>query len=560
MGLSTAMQTGLSGLNVNQTRIETTGHNIANVNTTAYKGSRTLFQTQFARTLSMGTQPSADSGGTNPMQVGLGAVVGSTQRTFNGGALETTGIAGDLAVEGAGYFAVDDPSGRRFYTRDGSFSLNSDHQLVSMDGYKVQGYGVDGNFAVNPGTLQGLTIPVGELSIANTTSNVIMDGDLSAAATAATAGSQHSSQAFVDGGGNAAAAATRLSDLRSAAASGTVLFADGDVITVSGITKGGRSVTTQQFTVGTTGSTLDDLATWLENSLGIQDVDGVPGDPGVVIENGALVIRANAGQPNTFAIDNSQLVSSNAGSPLPFTFAQDSASTGTGVYTSFTVYDSLGNPVNVNATFTLEGTPDTGPVWRYYLESPDSGASSRVLGTGTATFNTNGAFVSATGNQFSIDRTGTGAASPLSFTMDMASLNGLSTQTSTVIMADQDGFPPGILSGFGVETDGRVQGVFSNGMERTLGQLALATFRNEAGLVAETDNLYTIGPNSGAAAITTPGTLAAGTVRSGALEMSNVDLSREFIQLITSSTGFQANSRVITVASDLLDNLLMALR
>ncbi len=98
------------------------------------------------------------------------------------------------------------------------------------------------------------------------------------------------------------------------------------------------------------------------------------------------------------------------------------------------------------------------------------------------------------------------------------------------------------------------------GLLKRLGQVALATFRNEAGLVAETDNLYSIGPNSGAAAITTPGTLAAGTVRSGTLEMSNVDLSREFIQLITSSTGFQANSRVITVSSDLLDHLLMTLR
>jgi flagellar hook protein FlgE len=233
---------------------------------------------------------------------------------------------------------------------------------------------------------------------------------------------------------------------------------------------------------------------------------------------------------------------------------------GTGVFTSFTVYDSLGNPLNVSATFTLESTPDTGPVWRYYLESAEAGGTSRVLGTGTVSFSTDGTFTGASGNQFTLDRAGTGAASPLTVTLDFSIVNGLSTQVSNVIMADQDGFPAGTLTSFAVGNDGTITGVFSNGLSRPLGQVSLATFANEAGLVAERDNLFSVGPNSGPAAVSTAGTLGAGQIQGGALELSNVDLAREFIGLITSSTGFQANSRVISTCNEMLDQLLTILR
>ncbi len=117
-----------------------------------------------------------------------------------------------------------------------------------------------------------------------------------------------------------------------------------------------------------------------------------------------------------------------------------------------------------------------------------------------------------------------------------------------------------LFGSFAVGSDGTISGIFSNGQSRTLGQVVLATFANEAGLVAERDNLFSVAPNSGTPTVLAPGTLGAGTIRSGALEMSNVDLSREFIGLVTSSTAFQANSRVISVTSEMLDQLLLALR
>nr|HPM23171.1 flagellar hook-basal body complex protein [Phycisphaerae bacterium] len=329
---------------------------------------------------------------------------------------------------------------------------------------------------------------------------------------------------------------------------------------VSGAARGGRALQPEEFTVGVTGSTLGDFAAWLQNALGIQTDPALAGSPGVSIAGGALVIRSNTGEPNAIAITGNDLTSNNVAVPLPLQFTQINEAAGTGVFTSFTVYDSLGNAVPVNATFTLEDTPDTGPVWRYYLESAANDLTPHSYATGTLSFDTAGNFVSATGNQILIDRTGTGAAAPLSVTIDFSALNGQSTAVSNVLMADQDGYPPGTLSGYGVGTDGTITGLFSNGLARTLGQVALATFANDGGLVAEANNLYSAGANSGPPAVTTAGSLGAGLIQGGTLELSNVDLSSEFIGLITSSTGYQAASRVISVSNEMLDQLLMTLR
>jgi flagellar hook protein FlgE len=560
MGLTSAMYSGLSGLNANQTRIETIGNNIANVNTTAFQGSRTLFQTQFSETLSAGTAPNTTSGGTNPVQIGHGTMVGTTQRLTGGGSVETTGLSSDMAVEGAGYFLVHNAAGQDLYTRDGSFVLNDQNVMVSADGNYLQGYGADATGTITTGQLQNLTIPLGQASIARATESVTLGGDLSAADAVATKGSIQASQALVDGGAAAATAATALTDLRSAAAPGTILFAAGDTITVSGVSRGGRTIPSAQFVVGTTGSTLGDLANWLQSDAGIQTGGTLTDAAGVTIENGQLTIRSNAGEPNALDLTTNDLTSSNAGTALPLQFSRTQTAVGSGLSTGFTVYDSLGNPVQVNATFTLESTPSTGPVWRYLLEAPASGSTPRTLATGTVTFDTNGNFVTATGNQISIDRSNTGAASPLAVTLDFSSVNGRSTRASDVVMNTQDGYPTGTMTGYSIGDDGIITGTYSNGVTQQLGQVVLATFPNDIGLIAEGDNLFRIGPNSGSPAIVVPGANGAGTIHSGALELSNVDLSSEFIGLITSSTGFQANSRVISTTNQMLDQLLLVLR
>ena len=102
-----------------------------------------------------------------------------------------------------------------------------------------------------------------------------------------------------------------------------------------------------------------------------------------------------------------------------------------------------------------------------------------------------------------------------------------------------------------------IVGAFTNGLTRPLGQVALATFSNNDGLVEVGSNMFTTGPNSGTPQVTSPQTLGAGRIIGGALELSNVDLSQEFINLILASTGYSAASRVITTTDQLMQQLLV---
>lgn len=124
-----------------------------------------------------------------------------------------------------------------------------------------------------------------------------------------------------------------------------------------------------------------------------------------------------------------------------------------------------------------------------------------------------------------------------------------------VNVISQDGAPVGSLQSFNVANDGTVTGVFSNGQNISLGQIALATFTNPAGLEKAGDSSYRSTLNSGLAQVGTSGTSGRGTISAGTLEMSNVDLASEFTNLIVAQRGFQANSRVITTADQILQDL-----
>src|SRR6476620_6315562 len=106
MALTSALFTGLSGLNVNQTRLNVVGNNIANANTVSFKASRALFKSQFYVTDQSGSPPSSDFGGENPSQRGLGAVVAAIQKDFSPGSIEPTGKSTDMAIDGDGFFVV----------------------------------------------------------------------------------------------------------------------------------------------------------------------------------------------------------------------------------------------------------------------------------------------------------------------------------------------------------------------------------------------------------------------------------------------------------------------
>jgi len=113
----------------------------------------------------------------------------------------------------------------------------------------------------------------------------------------------------------------------------------------------------------------------------------------------------------------------------------------------------------------------------------------------------------------------------------------------------------GTLESFALSNDGTITGVYSNGLRKPIGQLALATFANPSGLTKAGNSAYRVGDNSGNALVGTAGTGGRGTLTAGALEMSNVDLSEEFTGLIVAQRGFQANSKVITTSDEILQTL-----
>ncbi len=558
MGLTSALFTGLSGLNSSQFRLDIIGDNIANINTTGFKGSRTLFQSQFSRTLSAGTKPGIGQGGTNPVQIGLGSTIGTIQRSFTPGSVETTGVPSDLSIEGDGFFVLRTPENERVFSRDGAFSLSADNRLISQDGFFVQGYAVNSDFELIPGNVTDLTIPVGSLTTARATETVDMNGTLNSTGVVATAGTILDSQALEDGSAAAITGTTLLTDLHNTGG-GPALLANGDVITVNGVRRGGREVPVEQFTVGTTGTTVNDFLAWMDEVIGVDTTAGVGGTPGSTVVGGRLQINGNVGTENTIAIQAGTLVT-NGATQVPFNFTETQAATGESAHTSFVVYDSLGTPLRVDLTMVLEARTTASSTWRFYATSADDSDVRYNLGTGTINFDAAGQFVSSPANSLLINRAGTGANDPVSVAVDFSSVSGLNTAQSSLVMNFQDGFSTGTLIDYSVGQDGIITGTFSNGLNQVIGQIAVGTFANPAGLLSRSNNVYFVGPNSGEARITPPLTLGAGKVSAGTLELSNVDLSREFINLITSSTAFSASSRVISTSDQLLQELLLIAR
>jgi len=148
------------------------------------------------------------------------------------------------------------------------------------------------------------------------------------------------------------------------------------------------------------------------------------------------------------------------------------------------------------------------------------------------------------------------SVSPLQFNIDFTKVSGLAEQNAFLAATRQDGSEPGKLNSFVVGDDGKIRGIFSNGITRDLGQVQLARFTNPAGLEGRGLNLYAAGINTGLPIQGKPGENGIGTVAGGALELSNTDIGKDLIKLVLASTQYRGNSRVITTSQQLLDELL----
>ena len=219
--------------------------------------------------------------------------------------------------------------------------------------------------------------------------------------------------------------------------------------------------------------------------------------------------------------------------------------------TPITIHDSLGASHVLTFNFTKTGSN----AWDYSISIPSSdvggAGNATVLNSGSLAFDGNGNLTSPAADvaNISITKLADGA-SDMSFSWQL--YDGTSPLVSQVAApnstssAEQDGGASGTLSSFSIGSDGIISGSFSNGQTAVLGQLALATFANEQGLSRTGKNGFSETLASGQAVIGTPGAGGRGTLAGGALELSNVDIAKEFAAMIVAQRGFQANARAVT--------------
>lgn len=331
----------------------------------------------------------------------------------------------------------------------------------------------------------------------------------------------------------------------------------------------GSNLATKELTI-TSSTTVLDLINFMQQAMGIQttspDADhpllGTPG--GSLTASSQIRFESNDGMQNEVHVKPSafQLVDASGAIhsvPLEFTSDPTKPATGNGSTTEMVVYDSLGIPLTVRLTTSLESTTGSVTTYRWFATSADNQPATGVdttVGTGILTFNSTGAFVSASDTSVSIDRRNVASSSPVSFDFDFSQLKALGSSDGNVQFLSQDGFAAGTLASFSITQTGRIKGAYTNGVTRDLGQLLMARFANNGGLQQVGDNLWAQGVNSGEPIRDIPGSSGNGSLRAGTVELSNTDIGQNLIDLVLASTQYRGNTRVITTAQQLLDELL----
>ena len=220
------------------------------------------------------------------------------------------------------------------------------------------------------------------------------------------------------------------------------------------------------------------------------------------------------------------------------------------VQRAISIYDSKGASHQLTVTFTKTAVENQ---WTYAITASAPVAITAGTGTGTIAFDTDGNYDPGNSTISTLAATVTGADN-LAILPDFDLMTQFAGET-TAVPFTQNGYPAGDMQSLSVDTSGTVTGSFSNGESRKLAQITLANFANPAGLIKCGNNLFQVSNNSGLPATGIPGSGGRGLINPERLEMSNVDLSEEFVDMIITQRGFQANSRVITTSDQILEEL-----
>lgn len=560
-----SLYSGVAGLKTHQTRMDVIGNNIANVNTTAYKSSSMTFSELMSQTTqkASGANATTGVGGTNAKQIGLGVKAGAINTAITTqGSAQSTGNPFDIMITGDNFFVVSNGS-ENFFTRDGSFYVDGAGNLaMTSTGYNVMGWGVDettGNIkqdtvtALRIMSAANMTYPPEATTKANI-SGILDENDKDVTS----ANGKTVNLNFFDARGYSYTAKFTFKQSSGTASNEysmeltKLLDSTGAEIDISALDFGNR--TQQKMETKVTLNT--DAYKWDGKVLKTKDgTTEVANLADIFKADGSLITPADdaAAQKQQKALDAIAKAYGYEGSTDEFLNLYITSTANKDK--QLTIQDLLGNMMAGKTTDVLPADGSAITMEGRYFEgttvvfNKDTGKLESVGGS-TTNLNVNAAF-SALGGNFS------------DVTIDLSECTNYDNKGTSTIGAtsgDLDGLGTGRrlgdMIGVSIQKDGMIYASYDNGMTKLLGQIATAAFANASGLEKEGDNLYSATLNSGEFdGIGVDITAGGGYMSTGQLEMSNVDLSSEFTEMITTQRGFQANSRIITVSDTLLEEL-----
>ena len=560
-----SLYSGVAGLKTHQTRMDVIGNNIANVNTTAYKSSSMTFSELMSQTTqkASGANATTGVGGTNAKQIGLGVKAGAINTAITTQcSAQSTGNPFDIMITGGNFFVVSNGS-ENFFTRDGSFYVDGAGNLaMTSTGYNVMGWGVDettGNIkqdtvtALRIMSAANMTYPPEATTKANI-SGILDENDKDVTS----ANGKTVNLNFFDARGYSYTAKFTFKQSGGDKTNeysmelNKILDSTGAEIDISKLKFGNRSQ--QKMETKVTLNT--DAYKWDGKVLKTKDgTTEVANLADIFKADGSLITPADdaAAQKQQKALDAIAKAYGYEGSTDEFLNLYITSTANKDK--QLTIQDLLGNMMAGKTTDVLPADGSAITMEGRYFEgttvvfNKDTGKLESVGGS-TTNLNVNAAF-SALGGNFS------------DVTIDLSECTNYDNKGTSTIGAtsgDLDGLGTGRrlgdMIGVSIQKDGMIYASYDNGMTKLLGQIATAAFANASGLEKEGDNLYSATLNSGEFdGIGVDITAGGGYMSTGQLEMSNVDLSSEFTEMITTQRGFQANSRIITVSDTLLEEL-----
>lgn len=588
-----SLYSGVAGLKTHQTKMDVIGNNIANVNTTAYKSSSITFSELMSQTTQKASGPNANTGigGTNAKQIGLGVKAGAINTNISGqGSSQSTGNPFDIMITGSNFFVVNNGS-ENFFTRDGSFYVDGAGNLaMTSTGYNVMGWGVDETTgAIKQDSVTALRI----MSAANmtyppeATSKAYVAGIIDKHDTDVTSANGKSVNLnFFDALGYSYTA--RLVFKQSTNVNeysvelDKILDSSGNAIDISKVTFGEKNQMQEKPTTVTFNA---QAYKWdvIANPKTLKSPDGV---------TTYAVLDSNWFDADGQIKDmNEEVTYTSEGNNVVTTVGEcmDAIAKAYGYEGSTEEFLNLYAPEKITSgTTVVDGDPMS---VEQMLANLANGETENVLPTkeddesteqNEATLNITGRFFNGTKVNFNPDTgkfygIGTPGSTQTTIVMDFPDGDGnfsditidfsecsmfdnKGTSTVGATSGDADGVGSGRrlgdMIGVSIQQDGMIYASYDNGMTKLLGQIATAEFANASGLEKQGDNLYSATLNSGEFdGIGVDVTANGGYMSTGQLEMSNVDLSSEFTEMITTQRGFQANSRIITVSDTLLEEL-----